>query len=157
MSDKIEFTVSSGNIFADLGRANPQEDQLKSDLARRISLVIREKGLTQQQAAEILGVDQPKVSALMRGRISGVSVERLLQHLTAFDNDIDIVIQPKAAAHERGTVQVHDSVAALAALGRAEKRLGSLRAGALVEKARTNRKRTPVRKGVARHLPIDHD
>jgi len=71
MSDKIEFTVSSGNLFTDLGRANPQEEQLKNTLARRISKAIRERGLTQQQAADVLGVDQSKVSALMRGRING--------------------------------------------------------------------------------------
>jgi len=114
MSDEMEFTVSSGNIFADLGRPQPQDDQLKSDLARRISVAIRARGLTQQEAAEVLGVDQPKVSALMRGRIGGVSLERLLQHLTALNNDVNIVVQPRAAAHERGTVQVHDGVAALA-------------------------------------------
>jgi len=123
MSDKsgtIKLTVSSGNLFTDLGRANPQEDQLKSNLARRISGVIRERGLTQQQAGDVLGVGQSKVSSLMRGHINGVSVERLLQHLTAFDNDVDIIVRPKAATHERGTVQVHDSVSAHATLTRAE-------------------------------------
>jgi len=156
MSDKIEFTVSSGNLFTDLGRATPQEEQLKSPLARRISKAIRARGLTQQQAADVLGVDQSKVSALMRGRINGVSVERLLQHLTAFDNDVDIVVRPKASVHERGTVQVHDSIAARAALGRAELRLGSLRAGALTE-ARTDEaphRRRWLRKGTARRLNI---
>ncbi len=157
MSDKsgtIEFTVSSGNLFTDLGRANPQEDQLKSNLARRISGAIRERGLTQQQAADVLGVDQSKVSSLMRGRINGVSVERLLQHLTAFDNDVDIVVRPKAAAHERGTVQVHDSVAAHDALVHVEQRLGSLQAGALTEvKAdESERRRRWLRKGTGRHL-----
>ncbi len=160
MSNKIEFTVSSGNPFADLGRANPQEDQIKSNLTRRISKEIRARGLTQQQAAEVLGVDQPKVSALMRGRISGVSMERLLQHLTAFDNDVDIVVRPKAATHEHGTVQIHDNVAAWAALGRAESRLGSLWAGALTE-ARVEesvRQRWRVRKNATRHLsPIESD
>lgn len=154
MSDKIEFTVSSGNLFADLGRANPQEDQLKSNLARRISAAIRERGLTQQQAADVLGVDQSKVSSLMRGRINGVSVERLLQHLIAFDNDVDIVVRPKAAAHEHGTVQVRDSVAARAALARAEKRLGSLRAGALTEARaeEAGRQRRWLRRDTARRL-----
>ena len=97
MNDEIEIMKSSGNLFADLGRANPQEDQLKSDLAHRLSLSIRERGLTQQQAADVLGIDQPKVSALMRGRISGVSVERLLQHLTAFDNSVEIFVHTKDA------------------------------------------------------------
>jgi len=160
MSDTIEFTVSSGNLFADIGRANPQEDQLKSNLTRRISKEIQARGLTQQQAADVLSVDQSKVSALMRGRISGVSVERLLHHLTAFDNDVDIVVRPKAATHEHGMVQVHDSVAARTVLGRAENRLGSLRAGALTEARaeESTRQRWRVRRSATRHLsPIEPD
>ncbi len=159
MSDKIEFTVSSGNLFADLGRPNAQEDQLKSILAHRIRVTIRERGLTQQQAADLLGVDQSKVSALMRGRINGVSVERLLQHLTAFDNDVDIVVRPKVAAHERGMVQVHDSVATLTALTRAEPRLESLQAAAMIDaRARESaRQRRWLRKDTARRLNTEPD
>ena len=62
---------SSGNVYADLGFDNPEEMLLKAKLVRQISVAIKEKGLNQYQAAEVLGIDQPKVSALVRGRFSG--------------------------------------------------------------------------------------
>lgn len=133
MGDKLKYTVSSGNVFADLGDPTPEESLLKAQLAHHISTEIRDRRLTQEQAAETMGIDQPKVSALVRGRLTNFSVERLLKYVTAFDNDVDIVVRPKAATHEHGMVQVHDSVAARAVLGRAENRLGSLQAGALTE------------------------
>ncbi len=72
---------------------------------------IREKGLTQRQAVAVLGVDQPKVPALMRGRITGVTIERSLRHLTKSGNDVEIIIRPTDAAYRHGTVRVRDGVA----------------------------------------------
>ena len=115
MTDTIEYTVSSGNIFADLGDPTPQESLLKAQLAYRISTAIRERGLTQKQAAEILGIDQPKISALVRGRLANFSVERLLSFVTALGNDVDIVVHPKAVTEEHAAIRVHDSITAIPA------------------------------------------
>jgi len=74
-----DYVVSSGNVFADLGLPNPEEALAKAELAHKIALLIQNKGLTQVQTAKLLGVDQPKVSALLRGRLSGFSLERLMR------------------------------------------------------------------------------
>lgn len=91
---KIEYTVSSGNVFADLGVPNPEEALAKAELAHKITLLVRSKGLTQVQTASLLGVDQPKVSALMRGQLSGFSLERLLRFLLLLGQDVKITVQP---------------------------------------------------------------
>jgi len=73
---KSGYVEGSGNVYADLGVANPQEARAKADLAHRIVDIIEERKLTQVQAGKVLGVDQPKVSALKRGRLTDFSVER---------------------------------------------------------------------------------
>jgi predicted XRE-type DNA-binding protein len=85
---------SSGNVFADLGFANPEEELAKADLALRISQLLSERKLTQKQAASLLGVDQPKVSALLRGKLEGFSTERLLRFLNRLGQNVEIVIRP---------------------------------------------------------------
>lgn len=96
MSKKIEFEESSGNVFADLGVPEPEEALLKADLAIRISKLIEERGLTQKQAAQLLGITQPYVSKLTRGQLSGFSIERLLRFLLALNQEIDVVVQPQS-------------------------------------------------------------
>ena len=93
MKETPRFEVSSGNVFADIGLRNPEELQAKADLVYEISRTIEEKGLTQAQAAEILGIDQPKISALVRGRFAGFSMERLYRYLNALGKDIEIVVR----------------------------------------------------------------
>jgi len=88
-------STSSGNVFADLGLPNPEERLVKAELARKISEAITFRKLTQVQAAELLGIDQPKISALVRGRLSGFSIDRLFQFLNDLDNDVEIVIKRK--------------------------------------------------------------
>jgi predicted XRE-type DNA-binding protein len=75
MPEENQVEVSSGNVFADLGLSNPEERLLKAELVRKISEIITNLNLTQVQAAEILGIDQPKVSLLIRGRLSGFSTD----------------------------------------------------------------------------------
>ncbi|HEY7030525.1 MAG TPA: helix-turn-helix transcriptional regulator [Thermomicrobiales bacterium] len=101
------FTVGSGNIYADLGFEEPELEQAKATLARQIGALIRARGLTQIEAAKVLGIDQPKVSALLRGRLGNFSTERLMRLLTRLDQDVDIVVQPKAAARPVGRIAVH--------------------------------------------------
>lgn len=96
---KQDYIEGSGNVFADLGLPNANELLAKADLAIRITDILRRRRLTQVQAAEILGVDQPKVSALIRGRIAGFSIERLLRFLLSLGADVAITIQP----HHRRT------------------------------------------------------
>lgn len=74
---------SSGNVFEDLGFKNPEEAKRKAQLARLISKKIRERNLTQVQAGEVLEVDQPKVSNLMRGKLREFSVDRLMRFIVA--------------------------------------------------------------------------
>ncbi len=102
---KIQIRESSGNIFADLGFPNAEREQLKAQLTLRIYRLIRQRGLTQAQAGKILGIEQPHVSALMRGLSGAFSVERLMDFLTALGQDVEITV--KAAHRKHGEVQVH--------------------------------------------------
>ena len=91
-----DYFVGSGNVFADLGYSNPEDALAKAELAYRISRAIKARRLTQKQAAEVLGVDQPKVSAVVRGRLSGFSLDRLMRFLVLLGNDVDIVVKQKS-------------------------------------------------------------
>ena len=91
---KIVSEESSGNVFADLAIENPEEALAKSELARQIAKLIKKKKLTQKRAAEILGIDQPKISALIRGRLRSFSLERLIRFLNELGQDVSIMISP---------------------------------------------------------------
>ncbi len=73
----VPIEQSSGNVFADLGLKKPEELLAKAELVQRIADIIAERKLTQVRAAKLLGVDQPKVSALLRGKLDGFSIDRL--------------------------------------------------------------------------------
>lgn len=102
----ISVIEGSGNVFADLGVESPEDALAKAKLAHTISQIIASQRLTQTQAAAILGIDQPKVSALQRGRLVGFSIERLLRFLLALNRDIDILIKPKPGRNVRGHLNV---------------------------------------------------
>lgn len=102
---KIQIRESSGNVFADLGFPNAEREQLKAHLTLRIYRLIKQRGLTQAQAGEILGIKQPHVSSLMRGQSGAFSVERLMDFLTALGQDVEITVRP--ANREHGEVLVH--------------------------------------------------
>ena len=86
----------SGNVFADLGIPNPDLALAKAELVRRIRDVIAERKLTQAKAAELLGLDQPKVSALVRGRVAGYTIDRLFRFLIALGQRVEITVRPNA-------------------------------------------------------------
>jgi predicted XRE-type DNA-binding protein len=90
--NKLPYVESSGNIFADLGLPNPEEAQAKANLVDRILDIIEDRRLTQVQAAKVLGIDQPKVSALKRGRLTDFSIERLLRFLLLLGQDVEIAV-----------------------------------------------------------------
>jgi predicted XRE-type DNA-binding protein len=92
----IHVTKGSGNVFRDLGLPDAELLQAKADLVHQISLLIEERGLTQMQAADVLGVTQPKISALLHGRLDGFSMDRLVRFLNALDQDVKISVRPKA-------------------------------------------------------------
>lgn len=81
MTAKTDYVVGSANVFADLGVARPEEALAKADLAIKIADAIRRRHLTQSEAAALLKVDQPKISALMRGRLAGFSLDRPIPRL----------------------------------------------------------------------------
>jgi predicted XRE-type DNA-binding protein len=94
----VSIEESSGNVFADLGLKDPEELLAKAQLVQRIADIITERKLTQARAAKLLGVDQPKISALLRGNLEGFSTDRLFRFLNALGRDVEIVIRP--ARHE---------------------------------------------------------
>ena len=90
---RTDYKVSSGNVFADLEVDAPEEALAKAELTVKITEIIEAKGLTQAAAAKVLGIDQPKVSALLRGKLTGFSTERLIKFLNALGRDVEIVVK----------------------------------------------------------------
>lgn len=97
---------SSGNVFEDLALDRPKDRLVKAQLADRICQAIAAQKLTQTKAAEMMGLDQPKVSALMRGKLKGFSVERLFQCLNDLGHEIQITIRPVRQSDRRGDTHV---------------------------------------------------
>jgi predicted XRE-type DNA-binding protein len=93
MRNGRKVTESSGNVFADLGFANPEEELLKAKLVREIRAIIKRRKLTQTKAAAMLGLKQPDVSALVTGRVGKFSIDRLVRCLNRMDYRVDIVIR----------------------------------------------------------------
>ena len=89
------ITRGTGNVFADLGYADADERQTKTRLALEINGIIKSRKLKQVEAGELLGIPQPKVSALANYRLDGFSVERLMGYLTALSQDVEIIIRPR--------------------------------------------------------------
>lgn len=98
--------TGSGNVFADLGLPSPEERLAKSQLVQRISEIIKERKLTQAKAGKILGIDQAKVSKLVRGRLSEFSTSTLMEYLTRLDQDVEIVVRPKPRSKEVASLLV---------------------------------------------------
>ena len=92
-------TQSSGNIFADLGLPNPEQELLKAQLTLQIHTILKSSGMTQAEIAKILGVQQPQVSLLMRNRTGNFSVGRLMEFLTALRQDVEITVRPTRKEH----------------------------------------------------------
>ena len=89
----------SGNVFADLGLANADQELTKARLTLQIARIIKDRGLTQVEAAKILGIQQPHVSALTRNRAGNFSVGRLIDFLTALGQDVEITVTPTRKEH----------------------------------------------------------
>jgi predicted XRE-type DNA-binding protein len=103
---EIAFEIGGDNIFADIGVANAEEELTKAELVWEIDLIIKKRKLTQEKAAKIMGINQPKVSALLHRKLSGFSVERLMHFLNQLGQDIDIVVRPKPRNRKNARVNV---------------------------------------------------
>jgi predicted XRE-type DNA-binding protein len=104
----IRVTPGSGNVFADIGVADPEEALAKAQLASRIREIVRQQRLTQVAAAAVMGIDQPKVSALLNGRLTNFSSERLMRLLTKLGQDVEIVVRSKPRSRRRGRIRVFE-------------------------------------------------
>jgi phage-related protein/predicted XRE-type DNA-binding protein len=103
---KISAVRGSGNVFKDLGMKNPEEALTKARLAALVARAIKRRKLTQQTAAGILGIDQPRVSKLLRGHLSDYSIERLMLFLVRMGLDVEISIQEQSRPRRRGHLNV---------------------------------------------------
>lgn len=103
--DKVKIKRSSGNVFSDLNLPDADVQLLKADLVTRIDAIIRQRRLTQLEAAKVLGLSQPDVSRLLRGNFREYSVDRLLRLLTALGRDVEIIIR-KPRSRRRGRLSV---------------------------------------------------
>jgi len=102
----MRVTASSGNVFADMGLPDPDEELTKAQLASQIRQVVKRRRLTQAAAASLMGIDQPKVSALLNGRLGNFSSERLMRLLTALGQDIEITVRAKPRNRAHGRIRV---------------------------------------------------
>src|ERR1700709_2254962 len=98
----LEQESSSGNVFTDLGLADAGEHLIKAGLVVKIDRIMRQRQLTQAATAQLIGIDQPKVSAMLAGQFRGYSVERLMRFLVALGHDVEIVVKPR----KRGTAEL---------------------------------------------------
>jgi len=105
-NEEIPVLASSGNLFADLGRPDAEEALARVRLAQQIAEIIERKALSQMDAAVLMGLDQPKVSALVRGRLSGFSTDRLLRCLMLLGQDVEIVVRDKPRDHPKAHISV---------------------------------------------------
>lgn len=101
-----DYTVGSGNFWTDLGYPDAEEMLAKADLVIEIDRIIRARRMTQVQAAAVMGIDQPKVSNLLRGQFRGYSLHRLMEFLTRLGRDVEIVIGPQRRSRVAGRIRV---------------------------------------------------
>lgn len=101
-----DYTLSSGNVFEDMGFADAEERLAKAKLAAIINKIVEERGLTQKETAKILGLRQPKIAALRNGNLKGFSIERLFLFLEALDQYIEITITHKSKAKTEPRINV---------------------------------------------------
>jgi len=104
MASQIE--VGSGNVFTDLGFENPEEHLAKAIIVSRICDVVADRKISQKEVSKLLGIDQPRVSDLLRGRFSRFSTDKLLQFLLAFGQNVEIIISPSRKRNGKASLSV---------------------------------------------------
>ena len=107
MIEDIPIIAGSGNVFADLNVNDPEEALAKAKLVQQIAALVRARKLTQAAAAALCGIDQPKMSKLLKGQLYGFSTEQLMRFLTAFGQDVEIVVTaPSGRRRVKGRLTV---------------------------------------------------
>ena len=106
MKTKELIHKGSDNIFADIGATHPERVQARAQVMFLVSDIIKKRGLTQKQAAAILGIPQSKVSCLVNGRLSNFSMDHLFELLNALDTDVEIIVKPKTKEEKSATTHV---------------------------------------------------
>lgn len=101
-----EIERGGGNVYADLGMADEGEMRVKAQLAAEIGSILRDRRLTQVQAAEILAMPQPKVSEMLRGRFRGISESKMIDCLARLGRDVQIVVKAAPKSRPEGKVEV---------------------------------------------------
>jgi predicted XRE-type DNA-binding protein len=104
--EMIDIEESSGNVYSDLGRDDAKQMLVKAQLAGKIGGIIKARHLTQTQAAEILGMSQPKVSAMLRGKFRGISETKMLDCLSRLGRDVQIVVKAAPRSRREGRIEV---------------------------------------------------
>lgn len=106
MTKEIRIQASSGNVFADLGLENADELLVKAELAHKINSIISKQKITQAEAAELLGIDQIKVSALINGKLSSFSTVQMFRFLNFLGRDVEIVVKSKPKSRLKARTRV---------------------------------------------------
>lgn len=102
MSRKRSTAKGTDNVLVDLGFADAEELSVKASLALKLNQLIDKRGLSQMEAAAIMGMTQPKVSQVRRYKLQNISLERLMQALVSLDQHVEIIVQPARRAHSAG-------------------------------------------------------
>lgn len=102
----IEIEEGSGNVYQDLGLPNASEMQVKSQLAAKIGEIIKARHLTQIQASEILGLSQPKLSEMLRGKFRGISEAKMMECISRLGRDVQIVVKSAPRSRKEGRIEV---------------------------------------------------
>lgn len=141
----IDFTISSGNVFADLGFAEPDTELVKAELVHAIATAIEQRDMTQVEAADLMGIKQPNVSLLLRGRTENYSVGRLITLLNRLGHDVIIAHREKPRSQRVGRTRVGVLKAAAGAVaeeGTTRYRVGAKRRSGGKALGRTSRRKT---------------
>jgi predicted XRE-type DNA-binding protein len=102
----IEIEKSSGNVYADLGISDAEEMRVKAQLAIKIGEIVKVRGWTQQEAADVLGMTQPRLSKMLRGQFRGISETKMLECLTRLGRRVQIVVGPDQCTDDAGHIEV---------------------------------------------------
>lgn len=110
MNKSSKFEKSTGNVFEDLELPDAKERLFKAEIAESIHDIIKDRGLDQKSAAAILGIDQPKISALVNGRLSGFTIDRLFRFLLALNLNIEVKLTYKRGSNARGELKLFPNI-----------------------------------------------
>ena len=104
--ERIKVTPSGGNVFADMGLPEPERELTRVQLAALVERTIKRRRLTQAEAAALMAIERPKVSALLEGRLGGFSSDRLMRLLMRLGQDIEITVKPRPRGRARGRIRL---------------------------------------------------